>query len=100
MPLTVAVGCPPLYRIHLSAHGFCPDGCRTIHEQLQTGISDAGLAIQLAFPLVPDHEEFGIGSKVIEKIEIVFALSLKVIEQNPVVGPDMNHAPPMCDFIS
>src|SRR5438105_2831595 len=100
MPLTVTLGGPTLYRIRLSTHGFRSNWRRTIHEQLNGGVSQASPAIQLAFRLVAEHEQFRIGSKVIEKIEIVFALSAKVIEQNPVIGPDINHAPPMCDLVS
>src|SRR5258708_27734506 len=100
MALAITARRPTLYWFHLPTDGFCSNGCRTVHEQLKHRVSDAGLAIQIAFPLIAEHEKLCIGSEVIEKFEIVFALSAKLIEKNPVIGADINDTAPMSDLIS
>src|SRR5262245_30653117 len=93
----VNAGCPSLNWPTLATYGLGSNGFRCVHAKLQTGLLDTHAAIDFAVPFIRHDRQLCVRSEMVEKIEIVLAPAVQVIEHDPIVRPDVHQPPAMRD---
>src|SRR5262245_4848941 len=95
--LTINLRSPALDRVTLPADDLRLNSFRSVHAHLQARTFNPYAAIDLAVVFVRYDRELSIGRKMIEKIEIVAALPIQFIQNDPVFRPDEHQSPAMCE---